>query len=89
VGKEGKFDFFVRAEFVNMFNRTLMPAPTTTNPQNAPLKGAGGGTIYTSGFGIISAYFAPGTAIGASTVVGLGQAPLQGRTGTLVARFSF
>jgi hypothetical protein len=89
VGKEGKYDFFVRAEFVNIFNRTLMPAPTTTNPQNPPLKGAGGGTIYTSGFGIISAYFAPGTAIGASTVVGLGQAPLQGRTGTLIARFSF
>jgi len=89
VGKEGKYDFFVRAEFVNIFNRTLMPAPTTTNPQNLPIKGAGGGTIYTSGFGIISAYYPPNTAIAASSVLGAGVATLQGRTGTLVARFSF
>lgn len=89
VGKEGKYDFFVRAEFVNIFNRTLMPAPTTTNPQNLPIKGAGGGTIYTSGFGVISAYYPPNTAIAPGTVLGAGVATLQGRTGTLVARFSF
>lgn len=89
VGKEGKYDFFVRAEFVNIFNRTLMPAPTTTNPQNLPIKGAGGGTIYTSGFGVISAYYPPNTSIAASTVLGAGVATLQGRTGTLIARFSF
>ena len=89
VGKEGKYDFFVRAEFVNIFNRTLMPAPTTTNPQNLPIKGAGNGSIYTSGFGIISAYYPPNTAIAASTVLGAGVATLQGRTGTLIARFSF
>lgn len=87
VGKEGRYDFFVRAEFVNIFNRTLMPAPITTNPQNVPVKGAGNGTIYTSGFGIINTYYAPNTAIGATTVQG--TAPLQGRTGTLIARFSF
>jgi Carboxypeptidase regulatory-like domain len=89
VGKEGKYDFFVRAEFVNIFNRTLMPAPTTTNPQNAPIKGAGNGTIYTSGFGIVSAYYPPNTAIGANTVLGLGVTALQGRTGTLIGRFQF
>ncbi len=87
VGKEGKYDFFVRAEFVNIFNRTIMPAPTTTNPQNAPVKGAGNGTIYTSGFGIINAYLAPLTAYGATTTQG--TAALQGRTGTLIARFQF
>jgi hypothetical protein len=66
-----------------------MPSPTTTNPQNPPVKGAGNGTIYTSGFGIVSAYYLPNTAIGASTVLGLGVTPLQGRTGTLVGRFQF
>jgi hypothetical protein len=89
VGKEGKYDFFVRAEFVNILNRTIMPAPSTTNPQNSPVRGAGNGSIYTSGFGVISAYFAPGTAITPGTVQGAGLVPLQGRTGTLVARFSF
>jgi hypothetical protein len=88
VGHEGKYDFFVRAEFVNIFNRTIMPAPATNvNPQNAPVKGAGNGTIYTSGFGIINTYLAPQTAYGATTVQG--TAALQGRTGTLIARFSF
>jgi hypothetical protein len=66
-----------------------MPAPTTTNPQNAPVKGAGGGTIYTSGFGVVSAYYPPNTAIAAGTVLGAGVTPLQGRTGTLIARFQF
>jgi hypothetical protein len=89
VGKDGKYDFFVRAEFVNIFNRTLMPAPTTTNPQNLPIKGAGGGSIYTSGFGVISAYYPPNTAISPGTVLGAGVATLQGRTGTLIARFQF
>ncbi len=89
VGKEGKYDFFVRAEFVNILNRTLMPAPSTASPQNVPVKGAGNGTIYTSGFGVVSAYYPPNTAIAAGTVLGAGVATLQGRTGTLVARFSF
>jgi hypothetical protein len=40
----------IRGEFVNIFNRTLLPSPITTNPQNAPAKNALG--IYTSGFGI-------------------------------------
>ena len=34
VGKEGKYDFYVRAEFVNIFNRTYFASPITTNPQN-------------------------------------------------------
>jgi hypothetical protein len=81
VGKEGKYDFYVRAEFVNIFNRTLIATPTgfTTNPQNPPAKGAGGGTIYTSGFGVFSnAYLIPNTAYAN-----------PGRQGTLIARFQF
>ena len=65
VGMEGKYDFYIRGEFVNIFNRTLLATPTgfTTNPQNPPAKGAGGGTIYSSGFGTLSnAYLTPNTA---------------------------
>jgi hypothetical protein len=83
VGKEGKYDFYIRGEFINIFNRTLIATPTTTgfttNPQNAPVKGAGGGTIYTSGFGVFgNAYLTPNTAYAN-----------PGRTGTLIARFQF
>jgi len=81
VGKEGKYDFYVRGEFVNIFNRTLFATPTTftTNPQNAPVKGAGGGTIYTSGFGVFgNAYNLPNIAYAN-----------PGRAGTIIARFQF
>jgi hypothetical protein len=81
VGKEGKYDFYIRGEFVNIFNRTLLATPTgfTTNPQNPPVKGAGGGTIYTSGFGVFgNAYLTPNTAY-----------TNPGRTGTIIARFQF
>ena len=81
VGKEGKYDFYLRGEFVNIFNRTLFATPTTftTNPQNAPVKGAGGGTIYTSGFGVFgNAYNLPNI-----------QYANPGRTGTIIARFQF
>ena len=81
LGKEGKYDFYIRGEFVNIFNRTLLATPTgfTTNPQNLPAKGAGGGTIYTSGFGVFgNAYLTPNTSYANS-----------GRTGTVIARFQF
>jgi hypothetical protein len=73
-------NFFVRAEFVNIFNRTIMPAPSTTNPQ-IPVSKNGLG-INTSGFGVISAYASPGTVPAAPPY-------LSPRTGTLVARFTF
>jgi hypothetical protein len=86
MGKEGKYNLYIRAEFVNIFNRTLMPAPiTSANPAIPPSKNNLG--IYTAGFGVINAYLAPGTAYQAPT-----QATnfvLQPRTGTLIARFSF
>jgi hypothetical protein len=78
-------DLYIRAEFVNIFNRTIFPNPTTANPQLAPTHGAGGGTILTSGFGVINACNAPGTA----PPVSAGAVTLPGRTGTLIARFSF
>jgi len=81
IGKEGKYDFYIRGEFINIFNRTLFATPPTftSNPQNAPVKGAGGGTIYTSGFGVFgNAYLTPNTAYAN-----------PGRTGTIIARFQF
>jgi hypothetical protein len=81
-GKDGRYNLFVRGEFVNIFNRTIMPAPTTTNPQNAVVRNNLG--IQTGGFGVINTYFTPGSANASS------NAPfLQGRSGTLVARFTF
>jgi hypothetical protein len=81
-GPEGKFDIYIRAEVVNIFNRTLLPNPSTANPQNPAIKGAGNGTIYTGGFGVINAYLPPNRVYGTAPY-------LQGRTGTLIARFSF
>jgi hypothetical protein len=81
-GPEGKYNIYIRAEFVNIFNRTLMPNPTTSNPQNPAVKSAGNGTIYTAGFGVIDAYLPTGSIYGTAPY-------LLGRTGTLIARFSF
>ena len=71
----------IRGEFVNIFNRTLMPAPSTSNPQNAITHGGAQGQL-TSGFGVINAYFAPNTGSASTNL-------LEGRTGTLIARFTF
>jgi hypothetical protein len=80
-----RMDLYIRGEFVNIFNRTILPNPGATNPQLAPTKGAGGGTILTSGFGVINAFNAPGTAPAPTA----GAVNLLGRTGTLIARFTF
>jgi hypothetical protein len=72
-----------RGEFVNIFNRTVMPNPGTMTPQNQLAKTAGGGTIYTTGFGIINAYALPGSSPAAASPV------LTPRTGTLILRFTF
>jgi hypothetical protein len=87
-----RLNFQIRGEFVNIFNRTLMPAPGTTNPQNPPVKNGSG--IYTGGFGVVNAYATPGTSTSAATIPttvasGLGAPLLVGRSGTLIARFTF
>jgi hypothetical protein len=82
MGKEGRYDLYIRGEFVNLFNRTIMPNPITTNPQTATGRT---GNVLTSGFGVINAYNAPGT-VPAPTA---GATALLGRTGTLIAKFTF
>jgi hypothetical protein len=88
-----KYDFYIRAEFVNIFNRTTIPDvlgggfgppanPSTASPQLAPVRNQAG--AYISGFGVINAYQAPGSAPAAAN-----PAYLVGRSGTLIARFQF
>lgn len=84
-GPEGKFNLFIRAEFVNIFNRTLLPNPGTANPQNGVVNGGvlpNGAHVLNGGFGVINAYTAAGTTYGTPPY-------LQGRSGTLIARFQF
>jgi len=76
VGREGKYDFFVRAEFTNVFNHTFFGSPSTSNPQNAVSRNNVG--VLTSGFGVINTFLGPNTAYA-----------FAGRAGTLVARFQF
>jgi len=80
-----KYDLYIRAEFVNIFNRTIMPNPITTNPQLAVTHGAGNGSILTGGFGVMDVYNAPGT----YPAVVAGAVTQVGRTGTLIAKFQF
>lgn len=86
-GRDGRFNLFIRAEFVNIFNRTILPAPGTANPVSPtgavnPVVHGGPAGQLTGGFGVINAYLTPGTYYGTAPY-------LQGRTGTLIARFSF
>ncbi len=78
MGKEGKYNLQVRAEFQNIFNRLFLPMPNVANTN--PLLPIGttnngvGGIINNSGFGSIT------------TLNGAGTQP---RSGQIVARFTF
>ncbi|MBV9507037.1 MAG: hypothetical protein JO323_18755, partial [Acidobacteriia bacterium] len=78
---EHSYDLYIRSEFVNIFNRTLFPNPSTTNPQN-PVARLGPNGPLLSGFGVIGAYFPAGSYSSTAPY-------LLGRTGTIIARFSF
>jgi hypothetical protein len=75
----------LRAEYVNMFNRTVLPAPSTlTSPLTAP-------TCFVSG---VSGTTGPCTTPGAAYASGFGtmatlNQTLGTRTGQIVARFRF
>ena len=81
-GKEGRYNFFLRAEFQNIFNRLFLSAPQTGNQGLGP--GAPPSTIVTpltttngvltNGYGYIN------------TVEGAGTQP---RSGQIVGRFTF
>jgi hypothetical protein len=77
----------IRAEFVNIFNRTYLANPSTSNP-GGPLGHNGAGQL-TSGFGVINATSAVGTATTPPGIPGGLLTTILPRTGTLIARFSF
>jgi hypothetical protein len=80
-----RWNFQVRAEFTNIFNRTLMPQPIATSPQTPVVKNGLG--ILTGGYGVVNAYQAPNTAgIFDGTTAASG---LAARAGTVIGRFSF
>jgi hypothetical protein len=79
MGSEGRpVIFSIRAEFANIFNRTLMANPVTTNPLGGPIKNAAG--QYTGGFGVINEVFATGA---------FPSGTMLPRQGTIVARVTF
>jgi hypothetical protein len=85
MGKEGRYNLQIRGEFINIFNRTIMPAPSTTNPQSAVTKNALG--IQTGGFGVINTYLAPNSQYGLPSQAN--QPIMESRQGTVIMRFSF
>jgi Carboxypeptidase regulatory-like domain/TonB dependent receptor len=80
MGRENRpITLSVRAEFANIFNRTYLANPGTSNPQLPATKN--GASQLTGGFGVIPEIFAPTATPSASS-----QLP---RTGTIVARIQF
>jgi len=87
MGKEGRYQLSIRAEFQNIFNRVFYTPPTgscatfTTSPtvHGNSLRGVSG--LLSSGFGYVS--WLNG---GANNTLGAGPAP---RSGQLVGRFVF
>jgi hypothetical protein len=87
-GQENRFGFQIRAEFVNIFNRTQIGNPSTTAPASAPSKNLAG--QYTGGFGTINLTVSgPNTAPTYTQNAVVGQLFALPRTGTLIARFTF
>jgi len=80
-----RMNFQIRAEFVNIFNRNLLPNPISSgagvNPANPVTKTAG---INSGGFGVINTFATAGS-IPTTAVAPV----LTSRTGTLIARFTF
>ena len=80
LGKEGKYNLFIRAEAQNIFNRLFLSMPLTgtasptlsANPSTPATTGAGG--VFTGGYGYLAT---------------LGGAGAQPRSGQIVGRFTF
>jgi hypothetical protein len=75
IGKEARYDFQIRAEFQNIFNRLFLASPSIANP-NLPIATTNynGVAINNTGFGSIT------------TLNGFGAQP---RSGQIVGRFTF
>ena len=92
MGKEGQYNLQIRAEFVNIFNRTYLGVPSTVNPLAGVSRNQAG--QITGGFGGINAVV-PVNALPSSPSVSGGTCTSSNalcglpRSGTLIARFSF
>jgi hypothetical protein len=86
-GEDGKMMFSIRAEFVNIFNRTQIGNPSTTNPAGALTHNAAG--QLSGGFGVINLTVANNVAPSTTANGTVGQLYQQPRQGTIVARFTF
>jgi len=85
---ENRFAFSIRAEFVNIFNRTQIGNPSTSAPAAPASKNNLG--QYSGGFGTINLTVSgPNVAPGYTMNAVVGQLYQLPRTGTLIARFSF
>lgn len=73
IGKDGKKNLQVRAEFQNILNRHFYGQPSVTNPNTLAANNNPGGAL-SAGFGFVN------------TLNGAGSRP---RTGMMVARFTF
>ena len=86
-GKDGKYNFFIRAEFQNIFNRLFLSPPQTGNQSLGfgqssatiltPTATTNG--VLTSGFGYIPTL----------NGIGAGGMAYQPRQGQIVGRFTF
>ena len=81
-GKEGRYNFFIRAEFQNIFNRLLLNGPSTGNQQ----AGFFGPTTLAASPVVSNGVLTGG--LGYVPTVG-GQTAVPPRSGQIVARFTF
>lgn len=83
-----KYSLSIRAEFVNIFNRTQIGNPSTTAP-GSPLSHNAAGQL-SGGFGVINETVSgPNVAPSVTANAVVGQLYQLPRTGTLIARFNF
>jgi len=84
MGKEGRYNLFVRAEFQNVFNRLFLSPPSLANPNLAVGTTAyAGNVLNNSGFGTLT------TLPGATGAPGSATGPPAVRNGQIVTRFTF
>jgi hypothetical protein len=74
MGREGKMNLQIRAEFQNVLNRHFYGAPSSTNPATLTTKTNLNNTALSAGYGFVN------------FINGAGSRP---RTGLMVARFTF
>ncbi|MGP0072201.1 MAG: hypothetical protein ACLPWF_09730, partial [Bryobacteraceae bacterium] len=93
-----KYNFQIRAEFQNPFNRVFYSVPVSGYPSGAytpaayqnpfPVLGSTGGAL-SGGYGFVNEFNGGGTNSSAAVGLATGLNTLQPRTGQIVARFTF